>query len=160
MVYIIAGPVDSGKTTLLYRISRLIGAGDGFLLRKQFDGGAFAGQAIMRIADGREMAFSRRLPYIPEGWAEACRYGDFSFSSNGLQFADAIVEETLRNGSEPVFIDEIGPLELEMRGSYALFNKALEAGVELYFTVRESCLEDVIGRFGITDYAVLRVEEC
>lgn len=158
MVHIITGPVDSGKTTLLYRVSRLVGTGDGFLLRKQFDGGALIGQSIRRIADGREMDFSRRLPYVPEGWVEACRYEDFSFSGSGMQFAGEIIDEALETGCEPIFIDEIGPLELGMKGFYALFRRVLASKVELFFTVRESCVDEVMRLFGITGHTVLGIK--
>lgn len=149
MVNIVTGPIDSGKTSRLERLHRELGSGDGFLLRKRYAQGRFAGQRIERISTGEALDFSCILPGVPAGWNEALRYGPFSFSTDGLAYAETIAREALRAGAKPIFIDEIGPLELEGKCFDGLLRLVLAAHAELYIAARDSCLLPIIDRYGL-----------
>ena len=59
----------------------------------------------------------------------------------------------------PVFIDEIGPLELDGNGFFAGFKKILRTQRDVYITVRNHCVEDVINKFNIRNYTIIMVNE-
>lgn len=157
MVHLIAGPIDSGKTTRLKHVYETFGRGDGFLLNKRIRDGIHIGQRIERLTSGQVLDFSYKAGYIPEGWDECVRYCDYSFSEKGLVFADAVVSDILEKGTEPVFIDEIGPLELSGRGFHGLLRRCLDREAELYLCVRDTCVEEVREAFGIIEAEIIHV---
>jgi nucleoside-triphosphatase THEP1 len=156
MVYIITGKINEGKTTKLLSIFNKIKYGDGFINQKVFVDGVNAGQEIMRLSTGEKRYFSLKDGYMPDTWNEKVRYGSYSFSEEGFAFAEKIIRDVIENRTEPVFIDEIGPLELQGAGFHDLFSALLEQKIKIYAAIRESCLENAIQKFAIEDYVLIK----
>ncbi len=77
-------------------------------------------------------------------------YGPFSFSERGFIKANEILEQVISNGSENVFLDEIGPLELEK--GYGFFSiltliSSFDINRNFYLVIRLELIDDFIGRF-------------
>ena len=77
-------------------------------------------------------------------------YGPFSFSEKGFIKANEILEQVISNGSENVFLDEIGPLELEK--GYGFFSiltliSSFDINRNFYLVIRLELIDDFIGRF-------------
>lgn len=158
MIYFITGAVNQGKSFNLINIYRSLGKGDGFYNRKLYRGDCFVGQEIVHLATGESRLFSLKIEFLPTGWYEECCYETFSFSREGLNFGRRIIENALENKINPVFIDEIGPLELEGKGFNEIFMKLLTVSVEIYIVVRKSCLMNVIKKYLITEYTVINTK--
>lgn len=152
MINIITGEINSGKTTRLMNLFSKIGTGDGIALPKYFVEGQYAGQNIIHLSSGQSMLFSLKDDFIPDGWSEQARYMNYSFSAEGLLFADRIFNEIIYKNLNPVFIDEIGPLELRKEGFFSALRQLLVLQKEIYITVRTSCLSDVLRLFNIKLY--------
>ena len=157
-VNIIAGGVNTGKTTGLLSIYREIGSGDGFINIKTFEAGKYSGQRIVRLSTGESEAFSFRKEFIPPNWDEEYRYDAYSFSKRGLQLAYKTVSDIISKNVEPVFIDEIGPLELQKKGFFDLLAVLLKTKKEIFITVRDSCVESVLKEFSIKKYQIIAVK--
>lgn len=151
MMYIITGPVNSGKSTRLLSIYNNTKNGDGFYLKKTFKGSLYTGQEIIRLSSGIKMPFSYLADFIPEYWDEACRYKNYSFSRAALKFAEDIFAENFN----PAFLDELGPIELAGEGFYDIFNNLLKTNKDIYAVVRYECLFDIINKFDIKNYCIL-----
>lgn len=154
MINIITGRVNSGKTTRLIEVYNSTGNGDGFFNRKLYEDGKYIGQEIVRLSDGESRVWSLK-GRTPDDWLPEFTYGDYSFSGEGLQFAHMIIDSINKFSLEPVFIDEIGPLELQNKGFHDLFNLCLQSGREVYAVVRESCLKAVLEKYEIQDCKIL-----
>jgi nucleoside-triphosphatase THEP1 len=157
MINIITGEIDSGKTTALLSIYRRLGRGDGVVLPKFYLGGRCLGQRIMRLSTKETTLFSIKFPYAPDLFDERLRLGEFAFSDKGLKFAEMVLEEIIRKRINPVFIDEIGPLELMGDGFYNQLKKAVSLEGDLYISVRSRCLRDVLKLFDISSFCLLDV---
>jgi nucleoside-triphosphatase THEP1 len=140
-VYIITGEVNSGKTGTLLSIYRNLCRGDGFINSKIFDSGVYIGQRIIRLSTGESEYFSFKDSFIPSDWEEEYRYDIYSFSKKGMVFARKTAADIIEKGVDPVFIDEIGPLELQMKGFYDIFSEILRKSKKVFVTVRSSCLK-------------------
>jgi nucleoside-triphosphatase THEP1 len=136
MIYIVSGGINQGKTTKLISIYNEIKCGDGFINKKIFIKGMNAGQEIIRLSTGEGKNFSFRTEFIPKDWKEDCRCGPYSISKEGLTFANGIVQDLLTNRIAPIFIDEIGPLELAGEGFYTIFSMLLKEDLDLYVAIR------------------------
>lgn len=151
MIYIVTGPVNSGKSTRLLSIYNNTKNGDGFYLKKTFKGSVYTGQEIIRLSSGIKMPFSYLADFMPEVWDEAYRYKHYSFSRAALKFAEDIIAENFN----PSYLDEIGPIELAGEGFYNIFIKLLKTNKDIYTVVRYECLSDIIKKFNIKNYCIL-----
>ena len=149
MVYLIVGEVDVGKTTKIKEIHRKIGRGDGVILEKVFENGQFVGYDAVRLKSGERRRFAVFKWMKPSGWDEVFQHGRFSFSKSGLAFAVEQLEDAVRSAAEPIFIDELGGLELEDKAFAHAFRLALEKGLEIYATCRTSLLQAIIKKFDL-----------
>lgn len=149
MVTIITGEIDSGKTTRLISLYKSNRQGDGFALPKFYWNGIYIGQKIIRLSTGVSTVFSLKRPFLPSGWREMEYYKNYSFSEGGMLFATQTVDCIIESHSSPVYLDEIGPLELEGKGLCELLLRMLAVKTDLYITVRSACLQDVMERFQI-----------
>ena len=156
-VYIISGAVNSGKTTKLRAIYDEIHQGDGFVLKKVYKAGCYIGQQLERLSNQKRVPFSYKRTFLPPNWDEVYMYHDYSFSKQGLEFAYKIAVEMIEKKIDPVFIDEIGPLELMGLGFADLFRQLLQTKKVIYVTVRDNCVLSVIDRFKIKEYSFIKV---
>ncbi|HBL37424.1 MAG TPA: hypothetical protein DDZ55_11520 [Firmicutes bacterium] len=159
MIYFITGQVNQGKSSKLRSIYQEQRTGDGFYNRKLIRNGVFVGQELVRLTSGESRIFSYRTGFIPEDWEAGAAYRDFSFSEAGLAFGCQIIWATLAERIEPIYLDELGPLELAGNGFAHVFRETLCAGIEAYVVVRSSCLQSVIDTFAVTEYQIIPSSE-
>lgn len=156
MVNIISGEIDSGKTTKMLQIYNDIKCGDGFITKKIYINGTKAGQEIVRLSTGEGLVFSLKKSFVQENWKERHSYYDYSFSEKGLKFAEEIIYSSIAKDIQPIYIDEIGPLEIcYEQGLYNTFMNLLSGKKEIYVSVRYDCLDKFIKKFEIKEYTIL-----
>lgn len=157
MIYIVTGSINSGKTTKLLSIYKELKTGDGFILPKVYIQGNYAGQQIIRLSTGVNKPFSFKKEYVPVCWNEKHCYDVYSFSQEGFDFAYSIAQDIIHSYISPVFIDEIGPLELQEKGFFQLLSQLLIGNDTIYISVRETHLERIVEKFHIKDYRIIKV---
>jgi nucleoside-triphosphatase THEP1 len=157
MVHILTGARDCGKTLAMERLFIDKGRGDGIISPKRFVGGRFTGYNVRRLSTGAEMPLAEIDPSVRGEWDEVYRLGNFSFSREGVTFANSALDEMRRNGVSPLYVDEVGLLELSGRG-FALDESVFRGGADVYVSVRDRYLEKVIHKYRIHDYTIMRVD--
>jgi nucleoside-triphosphatase THEP1 len=154
MIHIITGELNQGKTEKalsIYSFTR----GDGFISRKIFKKNTFYGYEIVRLSTSESIPLAFKSGSTPFVWDEIFTAGSFSFSEKAFIFAESIIDEIIKGDANPVFIDEIGPLELEGKGFCNLLKQLLLTDKDIYITVRKSCLKDVIEAFKLERYEII-----
>jgi nucleoside-triphosphatase THEP1 len=159
MIYIVTSGINEGKTRKMEAIYREIKKGDGWVSKKVFVNGQFIGYEIMRLSTNGKLPLAYKKEYIPSGWQEIYSIGPYLFSKQAFEFAKKIIEEMISINIEPVFIDEIGPLELQGKGFCPLLEQILKTQKDLYIAVRSHCVDDVIKKFNIKDYKIIPVNQ-
>ncbi len=157
MVHIVTGTVNSGKTTKLLSLYKELKTGDGFILPKVYIDGTYIGQQVVRLSTGAGKPFSFKEGYIPAYWNEKYRYDIYSFSREGFDYVFNIADDIIQNNISPVFIDEIGPLELQGKGFSEILSQFLLLNSTIYISIRETLLKSVIERFNIKSYDLIKV---
>ncbi len=129
-------------------IFRAIG-GDGFISPKLFIDGAFVGYDLTRLSTGEAMPLARvaGTPYAAriEGFA----FGRFVFSDAAFDYAENIYDEMIAANIAPIFIDEIGPIELDGGGFDRIFRRLSNFGRDVYAVIGKSCLEGALLKYEI-----------
>jgi iron complex transport system ATP-binding protein len=147
-VTLVSGPVDSGKTSLLYR--RLLDRPDaaGILSIPVFRHGKKRGYYAYDVQSGEAMLLASELPLHP-----SFKFRRFFFSEYGFDFAR---ERILASFDTPVLIiDEIGPLELEGGGFAPILAECVRGYTgNLVLVVRENLVDEVVSAFGLGDFEI------
>lgn len=155
MVHIVTGKINSGKTGKLAAICQFERRGDGFVSVKEMADGVPVRYLAMRLSTMEERPLLAREGHYPESFDPVQEIGPYRMSGKVLQWIETEIGKMLDDGVEPIYLDEIGPLELEGGGFAPILSRCLLRGTELYLSVRRDFVEAVVTRFGIRDYDLL-----
>ncbi|HNX77207.1 MAG TPA: nucleoside-triphosphatase [Candidatus Rifleibacterium sp.] len=156
MIYILTGPINSGKTSWILKDFQSHPEADGFACKKVFTGGEHIGYDLVHLPTGMACPFIRVAGHLPPGWEEVALLNErFSFSAAGLLFARHITQNAILNSASRFYIDEIGPLELSGRGFNHLLTALLGAEIDLVIAIRDSKLPEILAAFKITSYELI-----
>lgn len=156
MIYIISGPINTGKTSWLLQDFKKYPDSDGFACRKVRENGEHIGYELVHLKSGETCQFIRKIEHIPENWNEGFRLGcHYSFNCEGLSFADKIAENALSNGIQRFYLDEVAHLELRGEGFSEILKKLVAAKIDLVLVVREALVEKLTQAYGISAYKVI-----
>ncbi|MBS3818101.1 hypothetical protein KGY73_01140 [bacterium] len=142
MIFILTGPVHSGKTTFLCHQTHIWKKKklqvDGFLSVRRGKGQTHLGYDLYDLKKEKSLPFIRK-----NGEPEWPRVGPYYFIPQSLKEAQNIIfrgEESFL-----VVIDELGPLELKGQGLWPSLEQALfQRRNRFLLVVRESILDGII----------------
>ena len=158
MINIITGKINSGKTTKLLSLFDQNINGDGFACVKRFDNDKFLGYNILHLQTGKSIPFSYQKNCTPDNWNEMFQFGKFSFSKEGFVFADKIIDSIIKKNMEPIFIDEVGPVEILLKkGFYKIVKKVLNTNKKCFLTVRSDMVDGFCEEFGVDERFVIKI---
>ncbi len=155
MLHIITGARNEGKTRTLRTLYHRIGQGDGIVSEKLFSGTDCAGFLAERLATGERVPLAMASGALPKAWDHDCRLGRFSFSKSGLAFMVESIDKIIRDPDMPVFVDEIGLLELSGRGFHPCLPRVFSPERTAYITVRDRYLEAVLAKYRPEQYSII-----
>lgn len=152
MIFILTGPVHSGKTTLLEKAVHVFREHkvkvDGFLSKALREEQELIGYDLFDLREGSSIPLLRT-----KGEMEWQRIGSFFFLPPGLDKAKKIILRS--KDADLSVVDEIGPLELSGKGYWPALKQVLVPPQAAYLiVVRERILEDF---FGILEQSKTRV---
>ena len=157
MIFVLTGPVHSGKTSLLRKLVREwseqgIGL-DGFLSLAVFENEAHIGYDLF------DLMRKKRRPYLrKEGAANREKVGPFFFISEALEAAKKIILRWRRKNL--LIIDEVGPLEIQGRGIWPALQSVLpDPALRCLLVVRRSALAEFRDRLKVVPFQVFDVED-
>ncbi len=164
MIKFITGKINSGKTTRMIQFHSKHQLGDGFISRKIMIGTDVYGFNAVRLSDKFEIPFMIHERYYFEGEKisyedEFIKYeykiGPYHVLSSGIEFIENTYNEIFKKNVNPVFFDEVGKLELNGLGYFKHIDKAIALKKDVYMTVREDLLLDVLEKFNIEKYEII-----
>ena len=162
MIWLISGERDSGKSSRCIALFNLLykknnSAPFGLISRKVFSGkGVFLGYKL-QIA-GTETSRPLALLSKPEN-SNAFAHGKFWFIQETFDFASRVMIRAVKCGKTPVFLDEIGMLEIKGQGFAPLLDYLLKSNCDLYLGVRTGNIPALVDKFRITEHAVFTGKE-
>jgi len=159
MVTIITGPINSGKTTRMLETFESYDNGDGFVSLKLSEGRTIKGFDIMKLSTGETKPFIRRVEDLPAYWTENSRLGPYSFSGKAVDWVEGEIEKIISMGKKPVFLDEIGILEISGKCFYKAVRRMIDSGRDIYLSTRDEFLDGIKLEFGLVDAEVILTGE-
>ncbi|MFW5914027.1 MAG: nucleoside-triphosphatase [Bacillota bacterium] len=146
MVVIVTGTINSGKTTRMKAIHEKLG-GDGFVMEKTMDKDTVKSYHALRLSSGERRLLVLREGYEEEGFIEATRIGPYRFSASALQWVENTMKALMERHVAPLFLDEVGALELRGEAFDATLKAMADYEGTLYLSVREDLIKDIIRRY-------------
>ncbi len=156
MIFILTGPVHSGKTTLVKNIVRE-------LKRQNFKIGGFLSNTILKneeivgydLFDLRE---ERTIPFIRRtGEKKWQKMGSFFFIPQGLAKAENIILQ--EKDVDILVVDEVGPLELSGKGFWLALKKVIFNPLNIYLLViRTNILGDFLSMLGKREVKIFDIK--
>jgi nucleoside-triphosphatase THEP1 len=140
-IYILTGPVRTGKTTKLLQWAA--GRKDVFgILTPDIEGK----KVFMDAHTKEEFEMETK-----RGDEDPLVIGRFLFSKKSFAKAIEILREGLKEKSGWLIVDEIGPLELSGVGFYEVINEIVKVrtGLKILFVIRGPVLDKAIQFFGL-----------
>ncbi len=155
MIFILTGPVHSGKTSLLKKAVVEWKEGkikvDGFLSLAVREKGKMSGYDLFDLKNETSLPLLRR-----KGNTDWQRTGSYFFLPSGLARAERIILRSRE--AELGVMDEIGPLELAGKGFWpALLQVIFRPGARILLVIREAILNDFRLAFGQSEIKVFDV---
>lgn len=153
MIYVLTGPVQTGKTTALAEwVGRRVAAA-GLLQPVR------GGKRYLKSLPSGEVR-----PLECSGAEDAVQVGRFRFSASVFAWGRRKLREAHEREPEWLFIDEIGPLELRGEGlapavETVLCGRGESSRQHALLVVRERLLEIVSERYALDETRVLRPGE-
>ena len=128
------------------------GTGAGILSVKNMDGNKVIGYDAMCLTSGERRPFIIR--HAESEITADCRHilGPYGFLEETYQWIEHKMEQWIIEKRQPIYLDEIGKLELEGEGFDRLMSRLVESDIELCITVRDKFLEAVLNRYEIKNY--------
>ncbi len=147
MINIITGNINSGKTRYLKDLYEKDPKGDGILSLKHYEDGHFLGYDLFHLKSKEQVAFIRLKSQLLGSWNEKLEIGKYSFSCEGFAFAEKVLKNIDKG---PVYIDEIGPLEmLDKKGFYKRLKELINQNIDLFITIRSTLIDALHDEFGL-----------
>jgi len=157
MIYVVSGAVNSGKTTRLQEIyATLPPATAGGFVSAKLMADKLIGYEIRCLSTNLRIPLAVLSNDYNGQYSKPLFFDRFVFDQRGFEYGSSIINQLVENNTvQDIFIDEIGPLELERRGFYQAFRMAILSKKNVYVTIRSSCLRDVVADFDIREYTII-----
>lgn len=157
MIFILTGPVHSGKTTTLKRAVQEFKKAKldiaGFLSEAVFKGQERIGYDLFDLKKEKSIPLIRRA-----GKKDWQRVGSYFFVPSGLEEAKGIISRS--QDADICVLDEVGPLELSGNGFWPALKPVLFPPlIPFLITMRKSILEDFLGILAKVDTRVFDMRD-
>jgi len=151
MVSIVTGNINSGKTTRMLAHYLATKTGDGFLSLKIMKDGLVMGYDSLWLSTMLEKPLIIRAENCSPQTLVACQIGPYCFLEETMNWINQAIDTMILNHVSPIYLDEIGGLELAHSGFESILTKLLASSLDLVIAVRSELVEDVMTHFHIKD---------
>jgi nucleoside-triphosphatase THEP1 len=155
MVKIVTGKINSYKSTRLLELYSKDHLGDGFIAKKIMKNDLVMGYDLIQLSNKKEITFIRRDIY-DEGIEDVIyKLGPYHFFKSAFEYVEKEVDDFIKRGISPIYLDEISLLELEDKGFHKVLIKLLKNKIDLCLVVRVDLLERVLEKYQINDNVII-----
>lgn len=155
MLNIVTGKINSGKTTRLLNIYKTNGSGDGFISVKNMKGSMVHSYDIMRLSTKEATQFVVHEQFMDQELDVACQIGPYLFLQDTLNYIYDEYRKLIKQGISPLYIDEIGMLELHDQAFHQIFKELIESNLTVYAVIREDLIEDVLKKYNVNTFKII-----
>jgi len=154
MVYLVTGRINSGKTTKMMQLYDEF-QGDGFVAAKAMDRSSVVKFEAVRLSTKESILLAMSKPYFHGEFPIACEIGPYVFNLHAIEKIENDIQIMIKNHVNPLFLDEVGLLEITDRCFAPIILKMLQSRLDCYFSLREDLMMSFVDHFKIGEYQVI-----
>ena len=87
----------------------------------------------------------------------ACKVGPYLFLEKSLTYVENEILKMIKNNVSPIYLDEIGQLELYDQCFNKVFNQIVQSKADCFITVKEDLVDEVIRKYKLTNVNVITI---
>jgi nucleoside-triphosphatase THEP1 len=128
--------------------------GDGFLSLKTMSG------KFVKRYDAYELSTSKDTILVirkedHDNETIRCQIGPYLFLEDAMNWIESSIIQMIENKVEPIYLDEIGLLELDDLGFSTILRKMVESNLELIISVRTDLVEQIIQKYSLKNVKII-----
>lgn len=155
MVKIVTGSMNSFKTTRLENLFNEDHLGDGFVSKKIMKDSLVYGYNLKRLSTEEEIPLVIRDIYWDGVKKIIFQIGPYCFFEEALIYLERIIDDFIIKNVNPVYLDEVGILELEGQGFDSIIKKLIEADIDLCLVVRTDLVARVCKHYNFINVEII-----
>ena len=158
MLNIVTGKINSSKTSKIIEIYNSLEVGDGFVSVKNMNDNIVHSYDILRLATNEKKRLVIRDIYRDSSFVKCCQIGPYLFSKGTVEYIENTFRKLIKDQISPLFLDEVGLLELADLCFHDIFSEMLKSKLDIYITVRKDLLTRILEKYNIKEYNVIEID--
>jgi nucleoside-triphosphatase THEP1 len=158
MVHIVTGNINAGKSSNLKKRFDLHGLGAGVIGVKLWKEGDIYGYKAHILPDGSEQILMIHQRHYLGEFENFGMIGPYFYNIDVFKHTNEHIIIDIEKGLTPIYIDEVGILELSEGGYHPSLDKAASKHVELYISCRKDLVNKIVSKYQFNDYEVIEIE--
>jgi len=154
MSIIFIGKINEGKTTALQKHYEDHQVGDGFISVKKMIHDRVHSYISTRLSTKEEKVILVHEQFFSKDFSVAGKIGPYIINLLTLQSIEKSILKMISQQVEPIYLDEIGVLELKGYGYDFIFRKMINSKSQFIISVREDLVDEVISKYQLKDVEV------
>lgn len=155
MLNIVTGKINSSKTTTILDIYNSLKKGDGYISIKNMEKHIVHSYDILHLSTGEKKRLVVRDIYCEKDFVKCCQIGPYLFNESTVKEVEMKMSELIKQGVSPLFLDEIGLLELSGFCFHNIFKEMLLSKLDIFITVRTDLLDKILMKYKINEYKII-----
>jgi nucleoside-triphosphatase THEP1 len=156
MVKIVTGKINDFKTTKALHLYLKDKQGDGFLSVKHMKDHLVISYDALRLSTQEKRKWIINQKNSTETFFKMMSYGPYLFNLDTKEWIEKSILEMILYDVSPIYLDEIGQLELNGFGYDQILKKLLINKRDLILVIREDLIEKVIRHYEIKAYEIIK----
>lgn len=157
MITIVTGKINEGKTTKIKLMYHEDKKGDGFIAIKKMDGTNVHSFLATKLSTKEQKVLMLHKNYYSESFISAGKIGPYLINLFTLSWVEKSIEKMIKKRVEPIYLDEIGVLELDGYGYDRILKKLIDSKLDLIISTRTDLLEKIKEHYNLKDVKVIEV---
>ncbi|MFA5466478.1 MAG: nucleoside-triphosphatase [Candidatus Izemoplasmatales bacterium] len=158
MVKILTGKINSMKTQRMLDLYKRDHRGDGFISIKHMIKDKVHSYEAMRLSTGERLPFIIRDEFVYQEFPISCQIGPYLFNQATIDKVTEAISIMVNDKISPIYLDEIGLLELEGKCFDHILRKMVASKLDLVLSMRVSLVEAIINKYQIDEYEIIHKE--
>jgi nucleoside-triphosphatase THEP1 len=156
MKTIVIGKINDNKTTTMIELYKKRGTGDGFVAIKHMIQDTVHSYDAMQLSTHEQRLFIKRDIFFDNDFTVCCHLGPYLFSDETMAWIKDTMLTLAKRSVTPLYLDEIGVLELENKGFHDLLTTLVTMDIDLVLSVREDLVDAIIEHYNLTDVTFVK----
>lgn len=158
MVHIVTGKINAGKSSDLKKRFDRHGLGAGVIGVKLWKEGDIYGYKAHCLPQGSEEILMIHQRHYDGEFENFGMIGPYFYNIDVFKRANQHIISAIEKGQTPIYIDEVGMLELTGGGYHKALTLATSSPTELYISCRQDLVMKIVAMYRLDDYEVIEIE--